>query len=474
MRKRQRRYLNMLFSSIIFLFYFLPIVLLLYFIVPKKAKNIVLLIASIFFYSWGEPVYVFLMIFSAIFNYCMAIDIGREKKRGETGRKTLIFTVIVNLFILSFFKYYGFLMDTVNGILGTSIPYTALSLPIGISFYTFQALSYIFDVYRGNVKIQLNPLKFTLYLALFPQLIAGPIVKYKDIAEQLDHREITLEKFGHGTWRFIIGLGKKVILANNLGALHTSILALSGDEISVLSYWIGIIAYTLQIYFDFSGYSDMAIGLGKMFGFEFLENFNYPYISRTITEFWRRWHMSLSTWFREYVYIPLGGNRVTKPRHILNLLIVWSLTGLWHGASWNFVAWGMYYGILLILEKYILGKHLEKLRPSLQHIYAMLIVMIGWVFFSCETLTAALDFLKVMFFAGGVPVVNMHTLYLIRTNWVFLLLGCICSTPEPIRQFEKLRSRFGIFSIALILGLLVLCTAYLIFSSYNPFLYFRF
>lgn len=464
----------MLFSSIVFLFYFLPVVLLLYFTVPGKGKNIVLLIASIFFYSWGEPVYVFLMIFSAIFNYFMAIDIGREQKRGESGKKTLIFTVVVNLFILSFFKYYGFLMDTVNDILGTHIAYTALALPIGISFYTFQALSYIFDVYRGNVKIQLNPFRFMLYLALFPQLIAGPIVKYKDVAEQLDSRTVTLEKFGRGTQRFIIGLGKKVILANNLGALHTGILAMAADDISVLTYWIGIIAYTLQIYFDFSGYSDMAIGLGKMFGFDFLENFNYPYISKTVTEFWRRWHMSLSTWFREYVYIPLGGNRVTVPRHILNLMIVWSLTGLWHGASWNFVAWGMYYGILLIIEKYFLGKYIEKLPKALQHIYAIVIVMIGWVFFSCETLTAALHFLKVMFFAGGVPVINIQTVYLLRTNWIFLLLGCIIATPEPMKQFEKLTRRFNILSIILILGLLILCTAYLVFSSYNPFLYFRF
>jgi len=464
----------MLFSSIVFLFYFLPITLLIYVIVPKKFKNLVLFIASVFFYSWGEPVYVFLMLFSAAFNYLMAIDIGREKAHGETGKKTLLFTVVINLFILCFFKYYGFLMDTINGILGTHITYTALALPIGISFYTFQALSYIFDVYRGNVKIQVNPLKFALYLALFPQLIAGPIVKYKDIALQLDNREITLEKFGEGTQRFIIGLGKKVILANNLGAIHAGILAMADSEVSVLTYWIGIIAYTLQIYFDFSGYSDMAIGLGKMFGFEFLENFNYPYISKTVTEFWRRWHMSLSTWFREYVYIPLGGNRVSVPRHIMNLLIVWSLTGLWHGASWNFVAWGLYYGILLIIEKYFLGKYLDKLPPAAQHVYTMLIVMIGWVFFSCESLGAALNFLKIMFCAGGVPIANVQTMYLLRTNWVFLVLGCITATPEPMRQFQILCKKFGVLSIILILGLLVLCTAYLVFSSYNPFLYFRF
>lgn len=464
----------MLFSSIVFLFYFLPIVLLAYFIVPKKAKNVVLLIASIFFYSWGEPVYVFLMIFSAIFNYFMAIDIGRAKVHQSSGKSTLVFTVVVNLFILSFFKYYGFLMDTVNGILGTDIKYTALALPIGISFYTFQALSYIFDVYRGNVKVQVNPLKFTLYLSLFPQLIAGPIVKYKDIAEQLDERHVTLEKFGDGTMRFLLGLGKKVILANNLGAIYTQIMAASDSQVSVLTYWIGIIAYTLQIYFDFSGYSDMAIGLGRMFGFEFMENFNYPYISKTITEFWRRWHMSLSTWFREYVYIPLGGNRVSMHRHIINLLIVWSLTGLWHGASWNFVVWGLYYGVLLILEKYLIGKYIEKAPAWAQHFYAMIIVMIGWVFFSSTDLSAALEYMKVLFCMGGVPFANTYTLYLLRTNLILLAVGCLTSTPEPMKQFNILCKKNAVIAILMILLVLVLATAYLIFSSYNPFLYFRF
>ncbi len=446
----------------------------LYYVLPKKARNGVLLIASIIFYSWGEPVYVFLMIFSAIFNYFMAIDIGKARVHGSNGKGTLLFTVIVNLFILSFFKYYGFLMDTINDLLGTDIQYTALSLPIGISFYTFQALSYIFDVYRGNVKVQINPLKFTLYLALFPQLIAGPIVKYKDIAEQLDHREVTLEKFGWGTMRFIIGLGKKVILANNLGAIYAEISSLSDDQATAMTFWIGIIAYTLQIYFDFSGYSDMAIGLGRMFGFEFMENFNYPYISKTVTEFWRRWHISLSTWFKEYVYIPLGGNRVSVPRHILNLLIVWSLTGLWHGASWNFVVWGIYYGILLIVEKYFLGKYLEKFPGILQHIYAMVIVIIGWVFFSCEDLSAALDYLGVMFGAGSAGFADTYTLYLLRTNALLLIIGCIAATPEVTKQFGILCKKHSIISILLLLGLFILSVAYLIFSSYNPFLYFRF
>lgn len=474
MQKNLGRCSAMLFSSILFLFYFLPVTLFIYTIVPRRLKNPVLLIASIFFYSWGEPIYVILMLFSAVFNYLMAIDIRREQIHNKTGKSTLIFTVIVNLFILCFFKYYGFLMDTINDLLGTEIKYTALALPIGISFYTFQALSYIFDVYRGNVHVQRNLLHFALYLALFPQLIAGPIVKYKDIALQLEERTLTLEKFGEGTRRFLIGLGKKVILANNLGAIHAAVTALPDQQVSVLTYWIGIICYTLQIYFDFSGYSDMAIGLGKMFGFEFLENFNYPYISKTVTEFWRRWHMSLSTWFREYVYIPLGGNRVSTKRHILNLLIVWSLTGLWHGASWNFVAWGLYYGILLILEKYFLGNHLEKCPASVQHIYTMLIVAIGWVFFSSETLTGALQYLQVLFCAGGVPLADTMTLYLLRTNWVFLLLGILIATPEPMKQFEILRKRTGLLSTLLLLGLLALCTAYLVFSSYNPFLYFRF
>ncbi|MEG1314854.1 MAG: MBOAT family O-acyltransferase, partial [Anaerovoracaceae bacterium] len=323
----------MLFSSIFFVFTFLPIVLLIYYFSPHVIRNFILLIASIFFYSWGEPIYVLLMLFSATFNYYMA-------KSLEGNKPNLIFTIVVNLFILSFFKYYGFLMDTVNNIFNSNIEYTTLALPIGISFYTFQALSYVIDVYRGKIQVQHSWLKFTLFLSLFPQLIAGPIVKYKDIETQLDDRTVNLVGLGHGTIRFVIGLAKKVILANNLGAIHAMVIASSPADASVVTSWIGIIAFTLQIYFDFSGYSDMAIGLGKMFGFDFMENFNYPYISKSITEFWRRWHISLSTWFREYLYIPLGGNRVSSYRHIFNIIVVWSLTGLWHGANWNFLAWG--------------------------------------------------------------------------------------------------------------------------------------
>ena len=474
-----RRCSKMLFSSIVFLFYFLPIVLLAYFVVPKKAKNIVLLIASIFFYSWGEPVYVFLMIFSAIFNYFMAIDIGRAKVHQSSGKSTLIFTVVVNLFILSFFKYYGFLMDTVNGILGTDIKYTALALPIGISFYTFQALSYIFDVYRGNVKVQVNPLKFTLYLSLFPQLIAGPIVKYKDMAEQLDERHVTLEKFGDGTMRFLLGLGKKVILANNLGAIYTQIMAVSDSQVSVLTYWIGIIAYTLQIYFDFSGYSDMAIGLGRMFGFEFMENFNYPYISKTITEFWRRWHMSLSTWFREYVYIPLGGNRVSVHRHIINLLVVWSLTGLWHGASWNFLWWGIYFGLLLILEKVLLLKYLAKLPAWIQHLYALFLIVLGWVIFAESSGLSFLTYLRAMF--GSMGFADQRSLYFLMTGGASLCIMALASTELPKRiagkGLQKLSGKPTIYVAAknvFLLLILLLSTAFLVSDTYNPFLYFRF
>ncbi|SFE07495.1 alginate O-acetyltransferase complex protein AlgI [Peptostreptococcaceae bacterium pGA-8] len=464
----------MLFSSIYFIYYFLPILLALYFIAPDKYRNTVMLIFSLIFYSWGEPVYVFLMIFSAIFNYSMAIDIHRDSSTGRGGRGTFIFTVVVNLFILGFFKYYGFLMDTVNGILGTDIKYTALALPIGISFYTFQALSYIVDVYRQKVGVQKNLLDFTLYLALFPQLIAGPVVQYKDIEDQLHNRTITLSEFGIGAERFILGLGKKVLLANNFGAVYSYVSSLSSDDQSVAGLWIGAFAFTLQIYFDFSGYSDMAIGLGKMFGFTFVENFNYPYISKSITEFWRRWHISLSSWFRDYLYLPLGGNRVRVSRHIINLLIVWALTGMWHGASWNFIIWGMYYGILLILEKYLWGDRINTLSPRIQSFYTMFFVVIGWVIFSSDSLNEVIGSLQGMFFLSGKSLINSSALYLIRTNLVLFAIGILASTPEVIKQYKTLISRNKVIALIMLMLVLVLSTAYLVYSSYNPFLYFRF
>lgn len=467
----------MLFSSIIFLAYFLPITLAVYFLIPKdkiKYKNIWLLIVSLLFYSWGEPVYVFLMIYSAAFNYYMAGQIDKEKQSGGSGKKNMIFTLVMNLFILGFFKYWGFLMDTVNVVTGLGIHYTALPLPIGISFYTFQGLSYIFDVYRGKVKVQKDPLKLALYLALFPQLIAGPIVNYKDIEVQLDYRESNWEKFGDGALRFCIGLGKKVILSNNLGAMYQEILGLPDSKLSMLTAWLGILAYTFQIYFDFSGYSDMAIGLGRMFGFEFKENFNYPYIAKSITDFWRRWHISLSSWFRDYVYIPLGGNRVSVPRHILNLLIVWSLTGLWHGANWNFIAWGTYFGIILILEKYLIGKHLAKLPSWLQHAYALLIVIISWVFFSITNTQQMFHYLAVMFGFGGVSFANMTTVYYLRTGLLLLVVSAVGSTPKPAKEIDRLIYQHSRLALCLIFGIFFLSISYLVFGSYNPFLYFRF
>ena len=362
----------MLFSSIVFLFTFLPVILILYYLVPRRLKNALLLLCSLVFYAWGEPAYIFLMIFSIIFNYISGLDIARNLKNRRAARGSLIFNLIVNLGILGFFKYEGFLLDSLNRVLPVDIPYRELALPIGISFYTFQILSYIIDVYRQNVKAQKNFMDFALYVTMFPQLIAGPIVRYSDIEKQLHSRQESFRKFGDGAMFFIRGLAKKVLLANTIGMVFTEVTSLDPGKMSVLSAWLGCAAYTFQIYFDFSGYSDMAIGLGKMFGFEFLKNFDYPYISRSITEFWRRWHISLSTWFKEYLYIPLGGNRVSTAKHIRNLLVVWFLTGLWHGAAWNFVAWGLYYGILLIMEKYFLGRFLEKLPGLLRHIYSLL------------------------------------------------------------------------------------------------------
>ncbi len=467
----------MLFSSLLFIFLFLPLLLLIYFAIPKKhifAKNITLLLFSLIFYSWGEPVYVFLMIYSAFFNYFMANLIGQARAKGLSGKRDFIFTVAVNLMILSFFKYFGFLMDNINNLFGSNIGYTALALPIGISFYTFQALSYVIDIYRGKVKPQKSFLNFALYLALFPQLIAGPIVNYKDIETQLSQRETSLQQFGYGCQKFLYGLSKKVILANNLGALHQSVISLTGDEASVFSLWIGIIAYTLQLYFDFSGYSDMAIGLGRMFGFKFLENFNYPYLSKSVTEFWRRWHISLSSWFREYLYIPLGGNRVTVTRHIINLLIVWSLTGLWHGASWNFIIWGLYYGVILVLEKYVYGKYLENIKDVMKHIYTLLIVIIGWVFFSSSDLGAAAAYLKNMFALGSLDFFNIKTAYLLKTNVILLVIGWLVALRKPLESYEKLSMKYPVLGVIFTFGIFIISISYLVFNSYNPFLYFRF
>lgn len=466
----------MLFSSVTFLFTFLPITVLIYYLVPRKAKNLVLFVCSLVFYAWGEPVYVFLMLLSILFNYFSGIDIARNQGRPGAKRRSLIFTVAVNLLILGFFKYYGFVVENLNAVLPFHIPYRELALPIGISFYTFQTLSYIVDVYRDKVPVQIHPIDFGAYVSMFPQLIAGPIVRYADVEKQLRDRQETLEKFGQGVIFFVIGLAKKVLLANTVGAIHTEILCRT--EVSALTAWLGALAFTFQIYFDFSGYSDMAVGLGKMFGFEFMRNFNYPYISHSVTEFWRRWHISLGSWFREYVYIPLGGNRVPWQRHLLNLLIVWFLTGLWHGASWNFVVWGLYYGVILILEKYMTGKLLAKLPEVVQVLYTMLLVVVGWVFFFSPGLGDAAAYLGRMVGIGSAGIVDREAFYLLATHWVLWLMVIAGSTPVMHRLvqvicFDEEHPRTIICGV-LYMGMFILSIAYLVTETYNPFLYFRF
>lgn len=470
----------MLFSSITFLFIFLPLTLLLYYLVPFRMKNYVMLAASLIFYAWGEPVYIILMILSIILNYFCGQDIYEKRDNARAMKMSLMFGVVMNLLILGFFKYYGLLMDMINAILPIDIPYRVLALPIGISFYTFQAMSYLIDVYRKEVKPQENVLYFALYISMFPQLIAGPIVRYIDIEEQLKERSINSTKFGEGAMYFIRGLAKKVVLANTFGSIYEQVAAMQMGSFSTLTAWVGAIAYAFQIYFDFGGYSDMAIGLGKMFGFEFLPNFNYPYIAKSITDFWRRWHISLSTWFREYVYIPLGGNRCTPSRHILNLLIVWMLTGLWHGAQWNFMFWGLYYGVILILEKYLWGSKIEKLPAAVQHIYAFVLVLFGWVFFFSPTLGYAGQYLKVMFGIGAKGIFDKQGFFMIFTNWLLIVIAILASAPRGYKLLKKITGCWQseevrtIVTCAVYIAMFLLCIAFLVTETYNPFLYFRF
>ncbi|WP_330362561.1 MBOAT family O-acyltransferase [[Clostridium] dakarense] len=400
-------------------------------------RNLILLLISLVFYAWGEPVYVLLMIFTTIFNFIMGRVID-SNKRSIKCKNILIFTVLVNIFILGFFKYYGFLIENINMIFSLDIAYKQLPLPVGISFYTFQILSYVVDVYLGKAKVQKNLISLGLYVTMFPQLVAGPIVRYQDIDRQLTYREESISKFGLGADRFTRGLCKKVLLANNIGIIWTTIQSTNLNDISVLTSWIGIVAYTFQIYFDFSGYSDMAIGLGKMFGFDFIENFNYPYISTSVSEFWRRWHISLGSWFKEYIYIPLGGNRVSKLKSIRNIFTVWLLTGLWHGASWNFIVWGLYYGTILFIEKTILSKLLERLPKLLRHIYTMLLIMIGWVFFGSETLSYALNYIGVMFGLSGNKLLDSMGLYYLYTNLILFIVLSLCSTPIVSKIFKTI------------------------------------
>lgn len=462
----------MIFSSPMFLIVFLPIALGLYYISPKKAKNLTLFILSLIFYGWGEPVYVSLMLFSTLVDYTHGIFV--EKYRGTPKAKIfLASSVIINLALLSVFKYSAFVVGVINMIFGADIPVPQLALPIGISFYTFQTMSYTIDVYRGKAPVQRDIIAFGAYVALFPQLIAGPIVRYSDVASQMKGRAYTLDKFGEGASRFVCGLSKKVLLANTLGEIWQR---LSVSSPSLLGAWLGIICYAFQIYFDFSGYSDMAIGLGKMFGFSFPENFNYPYISRSITEFWRRWHISLGTWFKEYLYIPLGGNRLGLGRQLLNMLVVWLCTGIWHGAGWNFLFWGLYYFFFLALEKLFLLRYLEKHRV-LSHVYTLMVVCFGWVLFAVEDLPLVGSYLKAML-CIGVPLITAPTVYYFITLLPLLLAAAAGSTPWPIEFWEKLTAKDTIPSAALavfaiIAGLTASC-AYLVSGTYNPFLYFRF
>ena len=469
----------MLFSSITFLFIFLPVVLAVYYIVPYKAKNIVLLAASLFFYAWGEPVYVVLMILSILFNYFCGRDIHSYADDPARAKRSVAFAVVVNLLILGFFKYYGFLLDTVNAVLPTDIPYRELPLPVGISFYTFQAMSYILDVYRKNAKPQKNILNFALYISMFPQLIAGPIVRYADIEEQLRRRKISAVKFGQGAMLFITGLAKKTVIANTAGAVFEEIADIPTGSLSALTAWLGVFSYAFQIYYDFSGYSDMALGLGKMFGFEFRKNFDYPYISRSVTEFWRRWHISLGTWFREYVYIPLGGSRCAVSRNIFNIMVVWMLTGMWHGAAWNFIAWGVYYGIIIVMEKYVWGASLENMPGIVQHIYAGVIVLAGWVFFFSPSLGYSLRYLLAMV-GGGAGLADAQGAFILYTHWLLYLLAVVGASAfgislvrRFIRLFRSTAARMAVSSV-IYMGIFLISVAFLVTDTFNPFLYFRF
>ena len=466
----------MLFSSIPFLYYFLPCVLILYFVVPKCLKNTVLLLSSLVFYAWGEPKYVLLMAVSITLGYVfgLLIEIWRGTK---LSKLFLILSIVTSLGLLGYFKYADFFIANFNAATGLSVPLLKIALPIGISFYTFQILSYTVDVYRGEVKAQRNYISLAVYVALFPQLIAGPIVRYSDIAAQLESRTHSFSNVALGTRRFILGLAKKVLIANALGEL-CDIFKESNDK-SVLFFWLYAIAFTLHIYFDFSGYSDMAIGLGKIFGFDFLENFDYPYISGSITEFWRRWHMSLGSWFRDYVYIPLGGNRVSKARWFLNIFIVWMLTGFWHGAAWNFIVWGLFFAILLIIEKLWLLKPLKKSKV-LSHIYVMFFVIISFVIFNAADMKEAFSYIGGMFGAGGIPFISEEWLYYLRSYGVVLIVAIIGATPlvkKLVLSVKKKSTGEKIMNIAepIMLGaLLLVITAYLVDGSFNPFLYFRF
>ncbi len=464
----------MVFSSLVFMFAYLPITLLAYYLIPRQGRNIFLFFINLLFYGWGEPTLIVLMLINIAINYAGGYFVDKFRDDKKKQKFFLIITCVIDIGTLAVFKYTGMLVDTVNMLPFLDLPTPEISLPIGISFYTFQTMSYVIDVYRDDAPVSKNPINFGTYVALFPQLIAGPIVRYRDVADQLVNRRETMDLFSKGVNIFLVGLAKKVLIANPMGTLNTSIFATT-DENGVVGTWIGIIAYSFQLYFDFSGYSDMACGLGNMLGFEFLKNFDYPYISKSVTEFWRRWHISLSTWFKEYVYIPLGGNRKGVKRQVINLLIVWGLTGIWHGASWNFVLWGLYYGIMLIVEKFLLKKLLDKLPSFVQHIYTVFIIIIGWGLFYFTDMSQLGDFIINLFdFSKGIC--GEQALTLILQYLPVLLAAGFASTPVATNLYKKIENKKHIWILQTLFCavILVLCTASLVSSSYNPFLYFRF
>lgn len=467
----------MVFSSLIFLFAFFPIFLLVYYLCPKSLKNFVIMISGIIFYAWGEPIYVVLIMISIVVDYTAGRIIHSLDKKKVARTIALIVSVSYNLSILGVFKYSGFLINNFNDIFGTTLSNPDLPLPIGISFFTFQSMSYTIDLYMRKISVQKNPITYAAYVTLFPQIVAGPIVRYRDIATELVDRKIDITKVSEGILQFINGLAKKVLIANNIGMLWTTVKGMDMGEMSVLTAWLGILAFTFQIFFDFSGYSDMAIGMGKMLGFHFPMNFNYPYLSKSVSEFWRRWHMTLGNWFKSYVYFPLGGSRNGTAKTIRNLIIIWFLTGMWHGASWNFIVWGMYFGALIILEKFFLGKFLEKIPSVFRILYTFLIVVFGWVLFDTTTLTQAFGFIGTMF-GGGEGIVDGTSLYLLRNYAIILAVAMFASTNIFDKFWKKMVLKFPnltgwILPFVKIIIMLV-CIAYLVNATYNPFLYFNF
>ena len=468
----------MVFSSLTFIFVYLPIVLGIYFLLPHKFRNLWMFLAGLLFYAWGEPVYLWIMVLSTLIDYTAGFVMSVFDHKPKIRTLCLLVSVVLNVGLLSIFKYSGFFVSTVNSLFGLSIDIPNIILPIGISFYTFQSMSYTIDLYMRNIPVQKNPITFATYVTLFPQIVAGPIVRYADVQNEIDSRTISIDLVGEGVAIFVKGLAKKILLANNIGALWSVVKAQPIEELPVLTAWLGILAFTFQIYFDFSGYSDMAVGLGKVLGFNFPQNFNFPYVSKSISEFWRRWHITLGTWFREYVYIPLGGNRKGLPRTLINLFITWMLTGFWHGASWNFVLWGVYFGIIIILERLFLGKWLKKIPAFLQIAYSFILVVFGWVMFEFDKLSNVFAFFKAMFGGNGTGLSDSNTGYYFVSYIVIFILCIFLSIDTSKKLFDNFKAKFPKISQViipvLIVALLIVCTAYLVDATYNPFLYFRF